>query len=249
MAASAILATISLIARIASSFDGIDVGRIAVGVDHRDDRDVEDVGLVHGRLLAADVDDEQQLRHAAHVLEAAQALVEALDLGIEDAGFLLGDALKVARGAARLELLEVVDARVDRAPVGQGSAQPAVGHVGHQGALGLAGHRLLGLALGADEQHRAAARDRVAHQAVGFIKGDDRLLEVDDVDPVALREDELLHARVPAPGAMAEVHPGFQQGLHGNDGHGFLSLSDRPLPSAPAGPAVAGRTAQVRERA
>jgi hypothetical protein len=54
-----------------------------------------------------------------------------------------------------------------------------------------------------------------------------RLLEVDDVDPAALGEDEALHLRVPAPRLVAEVHSSLQQLLHGDDCHGesFLWLT------------------------
>src|SRR4029079_15376412 len=46
-----------------------------------------------------------------------------------------------------------------------------------------------------------------------------RLLQVDDVDAAALVEDEALHLRVPAARLVAEVNPGLQQLLHGDDCH------------------------------
>src|SRR6185312_582119 len=75
-------------------------------------------------------------------------------------------------------------------------------------------------------------------EPVGGVDALEGLLQVDDVDPVALPEDEALHLRVPAPGLVTEVDPGLQQLLHGDDGrcfcHGtpFLSCNDPSAPTA-----------------
>src|SRR4029434_934277 len=79
---------------------------------------------------------------------------------------------------------------------------------------------LLGLLLGADEQHVAALGDRVAQEAVGGLDGGAGLLQVDDVDAVALTVDEALHLRVPAPGLVPEVDASFEQLAHSDDCHG-----------------------------
>ncbi len=44
------------------------------------------------------------------------------------------------------------------------------------------------------------------------------LLQVDDVNAVALAEDVLLHLGVPALGLMPEVNSRFEQLLHGDSG-------------------------------
>ena len=46
----------------------------------------------------------------------------------------------------------------------------------------------------------------------------ERLLEVDDVDAAALREDEAAHLGIPAARLVAEVHSGFQQVFHRDPG-------------------------------
>src|SRR5699024_2992479 len=56
-----------------------------------------------------------------------------------------------------------------------------------------------------------------------------RLLQVDDVDAVALGEDEALHLRVPTAGLMSEVDAALEQPSHGHDGHG-RSPSGRSAP-------------------
>ncbi len=100
---------------------------------------------------------------------------------------------------------------------------------------------LLGLLLGADEHHRAAVGDGLLDELVGAVDVGQRLLQVDDVDAVALGEDEALHLRVPAAGLVPEVHAALEQLLHGDDlvgGHG------RPAFLAPR-PACAGGLAPV----
>ena len=91
-------------------------------------------------------------------------------------------------------------------------------------ALRLLLDRLLRLLLRPDEQHGAAVGDGVADEAVRGVDAVEGLVQVDDVDPVALAEDETPHLRVPAPGLVAEVDSGLQQLLHGHDGHGRASL-------------------------
>ena len=124
---------------------------------------------------------------------------------------------KSPRVAHALQALQLVDARADGAPVGEHAAQPALGDVGHAAAHGFFLDGFLRLALGADEEHRAAVGDGVADQVIGLFEGFDRLLQVDDVDAVALGEDIGLHAGIPLVGAVPKVHTAFQQRFHRND--------------------------------
>src|SRR5262249_39251258 len=119
-----------------------------------------------------------------------------------------------------LELWARGDGFGDRREVGQSPAEPALVHVEHAAAARFLEHGLLGLLLGPDEEHRAAARRQLAHEAVGLAELLEGFLKVDDVNAVALAEDVLLHLRVPALGLMAEVHSGLEQLLHRQRGHG-----------------------------
>src|SRR5439155_8328876 len=114
---------------------------------------------------------------------------------------------------------------------------PALVHVEHPAAARLLEHGLLGLLLGADEEHRAPARGQVAHERVRLPELLERLLEVDDVDAVALTEDVLLHLGVPALGLVPEAHSGFEQLLHGQCRHNVLL---RFASAALSGPALWG---------
>ncbi len=78
------------------------------------------------------------------------------------------------------------------------------------------GHRAGCLALGADEQHTATGRNRVAHDLQGLMQQRCGLGKVDNVDTIAGAEDVRLHAGVPAVGLMTEVGACFQQMAHRN---------------------------------
>jgi len=127
------------------------------------------------------------------------------------------------------DLLESPDRFANGLEVRQRSAQPPLVDVEHAAAAGLLEHRVLRLLLGADEEHATAAGGHVADERVGLAELLEGLLQIDDVDAVALTEDVLLHLRVPALGLVAEVHPGLQQFLHGKSGHvssfGFSSAA------------------------
>ena len=223
MAASATSAQSSRIAA-----DGVVVGRddvveligVDVGVARADDRDLELVRLGHGDPLAMGVDDEDRAGQALHLAHAADGALELDHLLGQLRGFLLGHALEVAGLLARLELLEEADALLDGREVREHAAEPALLDVGHVGARRLGDDRLLGLLLGPDEQDLVAAGDGLADGLEGDVQALDGLGEIDDVDPVALREDERAHLGVPAAGLVAEVDSGFEQLPHRNGRHG-----------------------------
>ena len=79
----------------------------------------------------------------------------------------------------------------------------------HSGALGFLRDRLLRLLLRSDEEDLPAVRSQVSHEDVRLFDARERLLKVDDVDAVALHEDETLHLWVPPAGLVPEVHAGL----------------------------------------
>ena len=67
------------------------------------------------------------------------------------------------------------------------------------------------LALGADEEDVLAAQDDFAHELLRELELPQRLLQVDDVDPVALGENEAAHLGIPAAGLVSEVDTGLEE--------------------------------------
>ena len=69
--------------------------------------------------------------------------------------------------------------------------------------------------LGADEKDGLAVLGELTDEVIGLFQLLDGLLQVDDVDAVALAVNVLGHLGVPAAGLVTEVDTGFQQLLHG----------------------------------
>jgi len=96
------------------------------------------------------------------------------------------------------------------------NAQPALVHVEHRAARCLLGNGVLRLALGAHEENDSPLGGQVLHEFRRLFEHLQRLLQVNNVDPIALAEDVLLHARVPPFRLMPEVNTSFEQLLHGD---------------------------------
>ncbi len=73
--------------------------------------------------------------------------------------------------------------------------------------------------------------DQIPQERIGDVDPVERLIEIDDVDAVALTEDKALHLRVPAPGLVTEMNSGLEQLPHGDDSHvnSFPSVGRNPM--------------------
>ena len=193
-----------------------DLTGIAVRIDDRKDGDVEPARLGDADILFADIDDEKGGGQPVHVAQAGEVLLQLVQGMRQPNCFFFRQPRQIASVPLLLQPFHVVDATLDGLEVGQRSAQPSLVHVPLVRALGFGGDDILGLLLGADEQHLASAGGQLHHRPVRVVDQPHRLLQIDDVDPVALRENVAAHARVPSPGLVAEVNAGLQQGLHGD---------------------------------
>src|SRR5690606_14266197 len=99
--------------------------------------------------------------------------------------------------------------------VRQHAAEPALVDVGHARALGFLGDDLARLALGADEEHRAAVGRELAQVLHRLVVLLERFLPVEDVDAVAVPVEKGRHPRVPESGLVAEVPSGLEHLPHG----------------------------------
>ena len=105
---------------------------------------------------------------------------------------------------------------MDDGEISQHAAYPAVVDVKHIAAPGFFFYNALCLFLGADEQDLAAVGYRFFYEFTGFIQHTGRLLQVYDMDTVALGEDISLHTGMPAAGLVTEVRPRFKKLLYIN---------------------------------
>ena len=146
-----------------------------------------------------------------HVLDAAEVGAQLREVGLGRHPLAGRQQLQLALGLVALEVVQALDPPRDRLEVGQQAAEPAVVDVRHVGRLSGVLDRVAGLLLGADEHHGAAAARDVGGELLRLLEQLLGLLQVDDVDAVALAEDEATHLRVPAARLVAEMHAGLQQ--------------------------------------
>ena len=184
------------------------------------------MGLGDGVALLAGVHDEQGAGQLLHFLHAAQVLLQLLDLAQVLDDFLLGQHIEGAVGLHGLELVQAVDTGAHGLEVGHHAAQPTGVDIVHIAAQSLFLDGLLSLLLGAHEQQGLAALGQLTHEVIGLLQLLHGLLQIDDIDAVALGVNVGGHLGVPAAGLVTEVDTGLQQGLHGYDvlvSHGFIS--------------------------
>ena len=126
----------------------------------------------------------------------------------------LGQEGELTLGAAIFLPDEVVDAGLDGAEIGEGAAEPTLVDPRLVCAGGFGRDSVLRLLLGADEEHLLAGHGDFTDKLGSRLKAVERLLEINDVDAVALREHERLHLGMPAAGGVSKMDSGLQQGLH-----------------------------------
>src|SRR5580704_8989392 len=115
-----------------------------------------------------------------------------------------------------IELFEPLHGFLDRDPIRKQTAQPALVYVVHRAALRLFGNRVLCLTLGAHEEDDSALGSQILNELRRLLEHLQRLLQIDNVDTIALTKDVLLHLWVPPLRLVPEVNARFEQLLHRN---------------------------------
>ena len=133
--------------------------------------------------------------------------------------FLFREHIECAVLLHRLQFLQACNTLLDGLEVRHHAAQPTLIHKELACAHSLFLHGLLRLLLRADEEHGLAFLRNAAQEIVSLIHLPHRLLQIDDIDAIALREDVLCHLRVPPARLMSEVDTCLQQLLHRNNCH------------------------------
>ena len=167
--------------------------------------------------LLAGVNDEQCAGQLLHLLDAAEILLQLLDLAHVLDDFLLGQHIESAVGLHGLELVQTIHAGTHGLEVGHHTAQPTSVDIVLTAAGSLVTDGVLSLLLGADEQDALAVLAELTDEVISLFQLLHGLLQIDDVDAVTLGVDVGSHLGVPATGLMTEVHACLQQGLHGYD--------------------------------
>ena len=118
--------------------------------------------------------------------------------------------------------ISVLKAQRNGAEVRQHSAEPTLVDIRHSATICGLANGVLGLLLRSDEEHVAAVGHEVTKEVVGRVDAIQRLVEINDVNSVALTEDEAAHFWVPASGLVAEVRTCLNHLTHADESHESL---------------------------
>ena len=124
--------------------------------------------------------------------------------------FLLRQNFKRAVFFHTLEFLQTRDALLNRLEVRQHAAEPALIDIKLPRTRRFLANRILCLLLRTDKENALSCCCNAAKKIIRCIDLADGLLQVDDVDAVALREDVTSHLRIPTTGLMSKVDTCFE---------------------------------------
>src|ERR1035437_1438302 len=192
---------------------------VAVGIHHRNDRQTQLAGFGHGDVFLLRVDDEDRVGHAVKVRDARKVAVELLELAAVTQRLALGHALEVAGLLHAPQLHHALDAPGHSGEVGEHATQPALVDEGHSAGVRVVRDRALSLLLGAHEEDDAAFGDEVADVGVTLLNAREGLAQVNQVDAVALAEDEATHLGIPTTSLVSEMDAGVKEFLQSDEGH------------------------------
>ena len=156
-------------------------------------------------MLLHHVHDEDRSRDAVHVGDGTEVLLQLGTLAADLQTLTLGHGVQRTVGLHLVDLGHLPDGLADRREVGEHATGPALGHVGHVDGLGRLGHDVLGLLLRGHEQDALAALGNLLGGGSSLVNEGDRLVQVNDVDALLLREDVRGHVGVPLALEVSEV--------------------------------------------
>ena len=148
-------------------------------------------------------------RQPSHVLHAREVLLELEPFAIEQQAFLLRIELKGVLLLATLKFFQAPDLLAYGLEVREHTAQPALGNEERSAALSVLLDDRAKLSLGANEEHPLAAKNHPPDNALRGLEAVQGLAQIDDVDAVFFREDELAHLRIPTASLVPEMDTRF----------------------------------------
>jgi hypothetical protein len=120
---------------------------------------------------------------------------------------------------------------LDRGEVREQSAEPSLVDEEHAAAIRFFRNRILCLTLGPDKENDFSLSNDIGYELSRLLEEFESLLQVDDVDAVALAKNVLLHLWIPALRLVAEVNAGLQKFFHCDRRQINLRLTFRELES------------------
>ena len=183
---------------------------IAVAVDKGEYLDPHAACFGDADIFFGNVDHEHSLGRSGHVPQAHEVFLQLRQFFRQLETFFFGKDPEVALIPLLLQIYHVVYSSANGLEIGEGSPQPPLVDVPHSAAFGFGLNNFLGLLLGADKEDFAAISSYLHHGPISLVEQSQGLLEVYDVDAVALSENVALHAGIPSAGLMPKMDTGLQ---------------------------------------
>ena len=156
-------------------------------------------------MLLHDVHDEDGCGNAVHVGNRTEVLFQLGALTADLQTLALGHGRQRTVGLHLVDLRHLADGLADRSEVGQHASRPALCDVGHVHGLSRFLHKVLGLLFGRNEKNPLSAFGDLLRGGGRLVHENNRLVQIDDVNALLLREDVRGHVWVPLALEVAEV--------------------------------------------
>ncbi len=156
------------------------------------------------------VDDKECARQTGHVGDGAEVLLQLGALAADLQQLALGKVVESTVGHELVDVGHLLDSLADGGEVGEHTAGPTLAYKRHVDGSGLLGDDFLGLFFSSDKKNLLALLCNTLQSLCCLVYLGDGLVEVNDVDAVALHVDIGLHGRVPLAVEVAKVAAGLQ---------------------------------------
>ena len=169
------------------------------------------MGLPNSDVLFVGVNDPDGAWNFHHVSDTAKHMLQLDLLATKDKEFLLSQVrtcyvVKINY----FKFFEALKALVNSAEVGKHSTQPAVIHIRHSHAGSLLSNCFLRLLLRSDKHDAATVSHGLLNKFVCTIDVGKRLLQINNVNAIALGENKALHLGIPTTGLVPEVNAAIE---------------------------------------
>ena len=153
-----------------------------------------------------DIDNKQHVGQGSHLLDAAEAAFEFVLFAAKAKQLLLCQTIHAAFFRHLLERHQALDGSTDRLVIREHAAQPAIAHKWHIRTCRVSSDRIPGRTFGSHEQHLATIGNSRLDERACFAGQRQAHLEIDNMDFIALAEDEGSHLRIPVAGLVTKMH-------------------------------------------
>ena len=164
-------------------------------------------------MFLAHVNHEEGSGQAIEVGDRTEVLLKLGTLAADLEDFTLGEVGESAICGELVDVSHLLHRLADSGEVGEHTTGPALSNVRHIDSCGLLGNSQFGLFLSSYKKDATTRLCDFFERFSSFVNFSNSLVEVNDVDTVALHEDVRSHSGIPLAFEVAEVAAGLEEGF------------------------------------